>query len=170
MQIWQRNLSGAIRISAKEVTHQTALSEVRLVHLKRTVPQSELVGIVVLQITELLDFLGMSTKMNANSIFDTAEILLDKFDFHSIRGFQHCFNLIKTGEYPFDDVLYNTINGRKVIEFMQKYDKYIDDYLFAKATAKTEHDHMRYYDRPETERGLIALGNAFEHLKTARKK
>lgn len=117
-------------IPSVHINMQEGLKETRLMHLKKTFEQKELVGIVAMQITDLQDFLNVKTKMNAKQIFDTAEFILESYEFFSFTLLQDCFNRIKKAEYPFNGSLYSSIDGRKIMEALQKYDILIDNELF----------------------------------------
>jgi len=150
-------------MSNSEITLKTGLNELRLFNLKTTQEPKVIIGLVALQITDLLQFLGMQDKMNAKQIFDTAEFIYTDFEFFSLRGLQHCFNMIKRKEYPFDVPLYNQISGVKILGFLQQYDKYVDEQLFAEANSKIYSDTFRAYDKPKT--NLAGIAGAMSELK-----
>jgi len=165
VQTWLQNFNGDI-ISNSDITVDKGLKETRICQLKKTISHKELVGIIVLQITDLLDFLGLQSKMSAKQIFDTAEFIIDDYDNFSYTGLQHCFNKIKKSETPFDEPLYNSITGKKIIGWLRKYDAFVDDYIFSEANSKIYHDQMRAYDRKKmTGEGLIGMSGAFSELK-----
>lgn len=109
---------------------EEGLKEHRLLHLKKTFELKELIGIVALQITDLQDFLNVKSKMSASQIFDTAEFIVDCYDFLSFTLIQDCFNRIKKALPPFDGSLYSSIDGRKIMEALQKYDILLDEQTF----------------------------------------
>lgn len=171
VQTWKQNFAGDMVISNTQITIDAGLKETRLTALKKTVERVELIGIIVLQITDLLDFLGMQSKMSAKQIFDTAEFIIDDYDNFSFTGVQHCFNMIKKSEAPFNDTLYNSITGRKIIDWLHKYDTFVDDYLFQEAESKIYHDQFRAYDRKKNVGdGLIGMSGALTELKNNVKK
>jgi hypothetical protein len=131
------------------ITKESGLAERRLFQLKFTQKAKSLVIMVSLQIQDLLDFFGFKNSMNANQILDTAEFIVDSYDNFSLRAIQHCFNMLKKGDPPFDKELYNTLNGAKILRFLKEYDAFIDDYLFSEATFKTETDKFRADDRKD---------------------
>lgn len=132
-------------------------------HLKRTVNQAELVTVICLQIQDLLDFLGM--EMTSKQIVDTSEFILDKHDFFSIRGLQHCFNMIKSSEPPFNKPLYNKITGRKILDWLQEYDKLVDEHLFDDANKKVYYDGFRSVNRNKAEQKLINISSGLNLLR-----
>jgi hypothetical protein len=159
-------LKGVIRIEPSEINLSSGLTELRLYQLRKSQPLKDLVGIVVLQINDLLEFLGRTGKMTANNIFDTAEIIIEKFDILSFRLIQDCFNRIKKSEPPFNDELYNSITGRKIMTWLDKYLNIVDDHLFADANKKVYSDSLRIFDKQvnKTEQGLFNVAGAFKEL------
>lgn len=155
-----RSFKGDLVIPNSEITLQTGLNERRFMHLKKTVNQAELVTVISLQIQDLLDFLGM--EMTSKQIVDTSEFILQKHDFLSIRGVQHCFNMVKSAEPPFNKPLYNSVTGRKILDWLREYDKLVDEYLFADAEKKVYLDGFRKLDKKinKTQQGLIGLADA----------
>ncbi len=137
-------------ISNSDITIDAGLKERRLFQLKKTVKKEEIIGIVAMQITDLIEFLGLDGKMSGAQILTTAEYIVDDFENFSLMALQHCFNAIKKSEPPFDESLYNSISGKKIIDWLRRYDKKVDDFLFAEAERKTIHDQMRVYDRNRT--------------------
>lgn len=132
--------------------------------LKKTVNQAELVAVIALQIQDLLDFLGM--EMTSKQVVDTAEFILEKHAFFSIRGLQHCFNMIKNSEPPFNKPLYNKVTGRKILDWLHEYDKLVDEHLFADANNKVSHDEFRgfYQNRNKADK-LFNVAGAMSMLK-----
>ena len=126
------NFSGDLSksIPIAEINMQAGIQEHRLMHLKKTFEHKELIGIIVFQIVELQEFLNVRTKMTAKQVFDTAEFILDAYEFLSFTSIQDCFNRIKKAESPFDAPLYSSVDGRKIMELIQKYDNLLDDELF----------------------------------------
>jgi len=155
------------------ITKDSGLAERRLFQLKFTQKEKSLVIMVSLQIQDLLDFFGFKNTMNANQILDTAEFIVQDFDNFSIRAIQHCFNMLKKGEPPYNTELYNTLNGAKILRFLKKYDEYIDDYLFSESNKKAEHDKIRAFTRTDIENSISKLGNlsaGFNAIKKRNKK
>ena len=160
------HLAGGKRISNSIVTKEYALQEPCMFQLKNTMDVQTLEAVISLQIRNLLEFFNFKNTMNADQILDTAEFIVQDFDGLSLRAIQHCFNMIKKSEYPFNKELYNTINGHKILQFLAEYDKYIDDYLFGKATFKTELDKYRADDRKDfTSQKLGNLSTAIKDIK-----
>ena len=111
--------------------------------------------------------------MNADQIIDTAEFILDNFHGLSIRALQHCFNMIKMAEPPFNKELYNTINGTKIMKFIQDYDKYVDNKLFSKANLKVERAKFiakETFEEQKTLRRVGDLSTEMQNLKEQTKK
>ena len=166
MQTWQANFKGDLVISNSEITIQTGLQEVRLFQLSKTQSAKDLISLIALQITDLIEFIGLSGKMSAKQIFDTAEFILDDYASFSLMALQHCFNLIKKSEPPFDEKLYNSISGKKIIEWLRRYDKLVDDFIFADANKKIEYDKYRSFDRQRNSGDkLLGISGALGHLK-----
>ena len=152
-------------ITNSQVTIDAGLKENRLSMLIKSIDKRELIAIIVLQITDLIEFIGLSGKMSAKQIFDTAEFIVDDYCNFSLMGLQHCFNLIKKSEPPFDDKLYNSISGKKIIEWLRRYDAYVDNYIFDEANRKLERDQMRALDR-EISAGdkLLSVALTYNHI------
>ncbi|MEA3450283.1 MAG: hypothetical protein U9Q83_00100 [Bacteroidota bacterium] len=158
-------------IQNNEITIKSGLAEARIRHLKKSIAHKEIIGLVVMQITDLIEFLGLDGKMKAKQIFDTAEFICDDFANFSLMGLQHCFNMVKKSEPPFNENLYHSINGKKIIEWLRRYDVYVDKYLFADAERKLFSDQMRAFDRKKTiGDGLIGVAGAIGTLKQNVKK
>ena len=171
VRIWQKNLSGDLVISNSEITVEKAFDEPKLLDLQKSQDRKTLIGLIVLQINDLLEFLGMEGKMKAKHIFDTAELILDTYGAFSLRNIQHCFNLVKRAEYPFNEELYNKVDGRKILKWLKRYDELIlEDYIFGEAESKILHDKTRSMFRKKTlDDRLIDVAGAFGQLKSTLK-
>lgn len=157
-------------IRNRDITIQTGLQERRLYQLAKTQSEKELIGLIGLQLQDLIEFLGLNGKMTAKQIFDTAEFILDKHGFFSLRALQHCFNMVKNSEKPFDKPLYNAINGKKILEWLNKYHEIVDEYLFADANSKVYTDHFRATERTKQDdinRAFADLTSTFGRVKDA---
>ncbi len=95
-------------------------------NLKATFPAQTIIGVIALQITDLQNFLNFKNKMSANQILDTAEFILEDFEILSFTMIQDCFNRVKRGLPPFDKVLYQSLSGRKILDFLAEYDRMVD--------------------------------------------
>lgn len=142
-------------IPVADININAGLEEHRLMHLKKTFEQKELSGIVALQITDLQDFLNVKTKLSAKQVFDTAEFIIDTFDFMSFTLIQDCFNRIKKAEYPFDGSLYSSIDGRKIMEALNIYDRLMYDHIFEKAINEHKINLRSKMDNPEHLKKMI---------------
>lgn len=162
---WQRHLAGDIRVDSQKINIQNSLSELRMFHLKRSQTRQQLIAVVSLQIQDLIGFLNFKNTMTSNQILDTAEFIVDFYDCFSLMGIQHCFNLIKRSAKPFDKELYQSISGKKILEFLKTYDAYTDDYLFQKAKQKVSHDDFRALERSSHDNQLQKIGNLAESFK-----
>lgn len=143
------------RIPVAEITMSAGLKEDRLMILKKTFEHKELIGIVALQITDLQDFLNVKTKMTAKQIFDTAEFIVNDYEFFSLMHIQDCFNRIKRAEAPFNGPLYSSLDGRKILEALQKYDELIDEAIFGKDTERHYSNLRSTMENPKRMREMI---------------
>ncbi|MCF6184233.1 MAG: hypothetical protein L3J56_06345 [Bacteroidales bacterium] len=145
----------AKRIPVAKINIREGLKETRLMHLKQTFEQKELAGIVALQITDLQDFLNVKQKMTAKQIFDTAEFIINDYEFFSLTHVQDCFNRIKKAESPFNGSLYSSIDGRKILEALQKYDELIDEAIFGKDIERHNNNLRSAMENPRRLKEMI---------------
>ena len=67
VQTWQANFKGDLVISNSEITIQTGLQEVRLFQLAKTQSEKDLISLIALQITDLIEFLGKFLTFTINA-------------------------------------------------------------------------------------------------------
>jgi len=143
------------RIPVTKINIQEGLKETRLMQLKKTFEHKELIGIVALQITDLQDFLNVKQKMTAKQIFDTAEFIVNDYEFFSLTHLQDCFNRIKRAEPPFDGSLYSSIDGRKIMEALQRYDELVDNHIFGKDIERHNNNLRSSMENPKQLKKMI---------------
>jgi len=112
---------------------KAGLLEPRIFQLKKVTEEKELIGIIALAIKSFDDFLG-SKPMTGLQILDAAELITKKFDSLSVMAIVDCFERVKSAEPPFDDVIYRSLDGRKIMELLRKYDKVVEAKLFRDET------------------------------------
>lgn len=89
------------------------------------VGRDKLVALVSVMIKDLQDFLEPSRKMSAKAIMDTAELIVDEYLVFSLDMIVDCFRKVKAAKPPFDDEVYGALSGRKIMQWLGKYDKYV---------------------------------------------
>lgn len=132
----------AARVPMSMINVQQGLEDPRLFFLKKNTPESELVAILSLQIKDLANFLNISKNFSAMQMVDTAELILAEFDDLSFTAIQDCVNKIKTAKPPFDGPLYQSIDGRKLLEYFHRYRDHQIDML-------EEQHHQTKVSEPE---------------------
>lgn len=147
------------RIPNIHVNIEAGLKEHRLYHLKKTFEQKELTGIIALQITDLQEFLNVKSNMSAKQVFDTAELIVEEHEFMSFTLIQDCFNKIKKAEKPFDGSMYGSLDGRKIMEALQKYDNVVDEEIFGYALIAHKAKLRSDMENPEQLRKMHKLIN-----------
>ena len=98
-------------------------------HLTKAVGRDKLVALVSVMIKDLQDFLEPSRKMSAKAIMDTAELIVDEYEVFSLDMIVDCFRKVKTAKPPFDDEVYGALSGRKIMQWLSRYDQYVMDML-----------------------------------------
>lgn len=128
---WKKHFDGDIqsRIPISALSVQSGLEDRRFFVMKKHVDELLLIAVIAKQIEDLKSFLNLKSNFNSNQILDTAEIILQKYDDMSFTALMDCFSRIKTANPPFNGKLYESIDGRKVFEFLDTYRNYQIDYL-----------------------------------------
>ena len=157
MMRWLMNFSGDIgnRIPPAEINVENAIAEHRIVHLKATFDLKEIVGLIAIQITDLQDFLNIKERMNARQILDTAEMIIEAKPEFSLTAIQDCFNRIKRAEYPYDGPLFNSLDGRKLMEALNKYDTIMLDHIYNTDEQKKINEKRSVVDHPDMFKRII---------------
>jgi len=143
MMRWLMNFSGDIgnRIPPAEINVENAITEHRIVHLKATF--------------DLKDFLNIKERMNARQILDTAEMIIEAKPEFSLTAIQDCFNRIKRAEYPYDGPLFNSLDGRKLMEALNKYDTIMLDHIYNTDEQKKINEKRSVVDHPDMFKRII---------------
>jgi len=149
--IWQKHLSGGLehkRLPAHAINVTAAVAEPRISHLTRVAPRENVIALITLQIKDLIDFFNFKSTMSSEQIVDTAEFVVDEHYNLSLMAVQDCFNLIKKAKPPFDKDLYQSIDGRKILEALNKYDIYMHEHLMAAAEEESKTSIRSAMDNP----------------------
>ena len=120
----------------KKVETKKALEAPRIMHLTKAVGRDKLVALVSVMIKDLQDFLEPSRKMSAKAIMDTAELIVDEYEVFSLDMIADCFRKVKTAKPPFDDEVYGALSGRKIMQWLGRYDQYVMDMVNREAYEK----------------------------------
>ena len=141
IQKWAKHFqSSSERIPTSLVSVDNGLQEKRLFVMKKHCTEKEIGAVLMLQIKSLNDFLNLSKKMSADQIAETARLILDSYDDMSFTAIQDCFTRIKMAKAPFDDKMYESIDGRKIFQFLDTYRMYQTEHL--------EHKHKLEQSKP----------------------
>jgi primosomal protein N'' len=109
------------RIPMALINVQQGLNDPRLFFLKKNTSEFELVAVLSAQIKNLADFLNIGKNFSSAQIVDTAELILNEFDDLSFTAIADCINKIKSAAPPFDSNLFQSIDGRKLLEYFHRY-------------------------------------------------
>jgi len=74
-------------------------------------------AVMVLILTDLIDFFNVSNSMNANQIMNTIEIILNNYGYLKIDDFKFCFNQAKRGIFG---QIYR-MDGNIILSWIQQY-------------------------------------------------
>ena len=120
---WKNHLDGNLeaRIPIAEITLANGLKDRRFFQLKKHTDERMIIVIIAKQIEGLKGFLNVKNNFTPDQVVDTAELIAEEFDDLSFTAFQDCLNRIKMAKPPFDKALYESIDGRKLFEYMCKY-------------------------------------------------
>jgi len=67
--------------------------------------------------------------MSANAILDTAELIVSEYGYFSLDMIMDCFKLVKAAKAPFDDEVYGSLSGRKILSWLKRYEQYVLDMI-----------------------------------------
>lgn len=74
-------------------------------------------AVMVLILSDIIDFFNVSNSMNANQITNTIEIILDNYGYLKIDDFKLCFDLAKRGIYG---QIYR-MDGNVILSWIESY-------------------------------------------------
>lgn len=129
LQQWLNHLKNGSRIPKEMITVEASISDRRFFLQKKIVSQKELGAIVMLQIESLQNFLNIKNKLGPDQIGETAALILSEYDDLNFTAIEDCFNRIKLAKAPFNDTLYESIDGRKILTFLERYRNYQIEFL-----------------------------------------
>lgn len=149
LQKWQQHATGIKTLKSSTFNYENGNTEKRIMHLKNNVPENEIIGIIVMQLRNLYDYFGFN--ISPEQLYETAEYIVEIHDFLSFTHIQHCFKMVKIKKYPFNNNLFNKIDGSKIMEYLELYQKELDNINF------TEKKEVRKVEKNETKRiGTLA--------------
>lgn len=105
------------------------LKDLRLFMMKKHATDIELGAVLMLQIRSLRDFLNVRKTMTEDQIGETAHMIMDEYDDFSFTAIMDCFNKIKRSRPPFHEKLYESLDGRKIMEYLSIYRAYQSEFL-----------------------------------------
>jgi hypothetical protein len=84
---------------------------------KRAAGEERAKAVMVLILTDLVDFFNVGNSMNANQVINTAEMILDAYGYLKIDDFKLCFNQAKRGDYG---QVYR-MDGNVILSWIRQY-------------------------------------------------
>lgn len=150
------------RVPSSLINTAQGLADPRLFFLKKNTPEQELVAVLSFQIENLAGFLNISKNFTPVQIIDTAVLILKEYDDLSFTAIADCIDRIKAAKPPFDGPLYQSIDGRKLLEYFNKYRNHQIDTLEEKhhQTKVSEPEGFSTFRNPEIAKGLRGLSEA----------
>lgn len=160
MNRWVTHFKGDItnRIPNSQISVSAGLKDTRLFQLKSSVSEQPLIVVLAKQIESLKDFLNVKSNLTSEQILDTSELILSDFDDMSFTAIMDCFNSVKKGKKPFNDTLYEALDGRKILMFLDKYRDH-----------QIEHLETVHADRKQLSEFKFRPSNNTAHIKDCKK-
>lgn len=109
------------RIPLSEINIQKGLLEPAIRNMLPTIEDFRIIAILSKQIEDMMNFLNVRRNFNSEQILDTAELIIREFSDLSLTAIMDCIYKIKAAAPPFNFPLYETFDGRKLMECLHAY-------------------------------------------------
>lgn len=87
--------------------------------IKKEYGEVELQAVLVLLLTDVIDFFSVGKSMSDGQVAETIKLILKEFFYFKIDDFKLCFDRAKTGKYG---KVYDRIDGNIIFEWLELYD------------------------------------------------
>jgi hypothetical protein len=81
--------------------------------------------IIDFMLVRLSAFFNLKRNLTTDQIFDISTMIVAEFSDMSLESIQHCLNSVMLGKPPFAEKLYESIDGRKVMDWLRTYRTYL---------------------------------------------